>query len=301
MLLAMFIHTAFLNRTYHRVGAVIAGIGFGTFIDELGKFITSDNDYFFRPSIALIYITFIVVYFLVRLLYSRRPLTKVEALANVLSMMTDAVAGPLHADQKLRIVRMLGQADLSDPLAQCCRDRVGEIQPRARIDMGWYFRMRDAAFALFLNLVALRWFRYLLVAGLVGNNLFQILTVADIIIGLPGLTFEHGVKDTIVIGTAQTVSLLVASLLVVIGFMRLPSSRLDAYRWFQWSVLIQILITQVFVFYDSQLSAISQVFINLILYLALALMIRRQRELTASYALMAEQRPQITVDPATGN
>jgi hypothetical protein len=167
--------------------------------------------------------------------------------------------------------------------------------------MGWYFRMRDAAFAFSLNLVALRWFRYLLVAGLVGNNLFQILTVIDIIVGLPGLTFEHVVKETILIGTAQTVSLMVASLLVVIGFMRLPSSRLDAYRWFQWSVLIQIFITQVFVFYDSQLSAVSQVFINLVLYLALGLMIRRQRELIASYALMAEQRPQVSVDHSTGN
>jgi len=32
------------------------------FIDELGKFITSDNNYFFQPTISLIYIVFIIIF-----------------------------------------------------------------------------------------------------------------------------------------------------------------------------------------------------------------------------------------------
>ncbi len=42
------------NRTFI---AFIGGCGFGWFIDELGKFITRDVNYFFQPTIALIYMS----------------------------------------------------------------------------------------------------------------------------------------------------------------------------------------------------------------------------------------------------
>ena len=49
MLVALVVLLAYLDRTVQHVAAVIAGLGFGTFVDEIGKFLTADNDYFFRP------------------------------------------------------------------------------------------------------------------------------------------------------------------------------------------------------------------------------------------------------------
>ena len=46
MLVALVLLLAFLDRTVQHVAAVIAGLGFGTFVDEIGKFLTADNDYF---------------------------------------------------------------------------------------------------------------------------------------------------------------------------------------------------------------------------------------------------------------
>ena len=46
--------------------AFLGGAGFGWFIDELGKFITRDVNYFFEPTIALIYIVFVVMYLVFR-------------------------------------------------------------------------------------------------------------------------------------------------------------------------------------------------------------------------------------------
>src|SRR6478672_8743534 len=58
MVVAIVLLLAYLGKGMQHLAAIVAGIGFGTFIDELGKFITSDNNYFFEPTIALIYATF---------------------------------------------------------------------------------------------------------------------------------------------------------------------------------------------------------------------------------------------------
>src|SRR5437762_1459633 len=62
MLLAIQLLLSFLDRPVQHAAAVIAGLGFGTFIDEIGKFVTSDNDYLFRPAIALIYVVFVTAF-----------------------------------------------------------------------------------------------------------------------------------------------------------------------------------------------------------------------------------------------
>ena len=57
----------FANRWAFEASAVLAGIGVGLFIDEVGKFITQNNDYFFPPAAPIIY----AVFLLTLLLYLR--------------------------------------------------------------------------------------------------------------------------------------------------------------------------------------------------------------------------------------
>jgi hypothetical protein len=51
----------FSNRWIYKVSAAGAGIGIGLFIDEVGKFITSNNDYFYPPAAPVIYVFFLLV------------------------------------------------------------------------------------------------------------------------------------------------------------------------------------------------------------------------------------------------
>ena len=72
LLLAALLSTlAFLSPATKPVAAVVGGIGFGLFIDEVGKFVTKDVNYFYRPAIAIIYVCFVVLFGVIRWL-SRR-------------------------------------------------------------------------------------------------------------------------------------------------------------------------------------------------------------------------------------
>lgn len=53
------------------IAALIGGIGFGLFIDEIGKFVTKDNDYFYEPSVGIMYISFLSIWLIARLLIVR--------------------------------------------------------------------------------------------------------------------------------------------------------------------------------------------------------------------------------------
>ncbi len=62
------------NRWVYAATAVLSGIGMGLFIDEVGKFITRDNDYFYPAAAPIIYSVFlltVLVYLQVRDPWSR--------------------------------------------------------------------------------------------------------------------------------------------------------------------------------------------------------------------------------------
>jgi hypothetical protein len=63
--LALFISAllmlVYANRWVYRVGAILTGVGVGLFMDEVGKFITQTNDYFYPPAASIIYVFFLLV------------------------------------------------------------------------------------------------------------------------------------------------------------------------------------------------------------------------------------------------
>ena len=50
----------FSNRWVYAAGAIFAGIGVGLFIDEVGKFITQSNDYFYPGAAPIVYAFFLL-------------------------------------------------------------------------------------------------------------------------------------------------------------------------------------------------------------------------------------------------
>jgi hypothetical protein len=116
MMVTMFILFAFLNRTAHNVASVLGGVGFGFFIDELGKFLTRDNNYFFEPTIALIYVILIAIYLAGQALPKLKGVTQKEYLLNAVELLKEVVVQDLDTNEKKQALAYLHASDREEPI-----------------------------------------------------------------------------------------------------------------------------------------------------------------------------------------
>ena len=93
MALAVMVLLSWVGPALRSLGAVLAGIGFGLFVDEIGKFVTADNDYFYEPTAALIYAVVVALVLLVEALHGRRAHHPAEYLAVATDRAAAGVAG----------------------------------------------------------------------------------------------------------------------------------------------------------------------------------------------------------------
>ena len=82
MMVALLWSWMFLGFGVRVLCILFGGIGFGLFLDEIGKFVTKDNDYFFAPYAVIMYILVAFVLVLARVVRDARPPSAQESLAN---------------------------------------------------------------------------------------------------------------------------------------------------------------------------------------------------------------------------
>src|SRR2546423_13100793 len=100
MVVAIGMLLSLLTWPWQRLAALIGGAGFGLFIDELGKFLTSDNNYFFKPTAALLYVLFVLLFFVVREIRRYRELTPAESLVNAIEIAERLPVGTIGAGDR---------------------------------------------------------------------------------------------------------------------------------------------------------------------------------------------------------
>src|SRR5258708_1056434 len=115
MVIANLMMLIFLNRDKYWLASLLAGLGFGTFIDELGKFITKDNNYFFEPTISIIYVIFVLLYIATRAIEKLTPPTQKELLINIVEVEQQALTDPVEIDRLNKAYLYLSQIDPSQP------------------------------------------------------------------------------------------------------------------------------------------------------------------------------------------
>ncbi|WP_261773187.1 hypothetical protein [Rhodococcoides corynebacterioides] len=113
MMAALVIGWLFLGYGARVVAVVLGGIGFGLFLDEVGKFVTRDNDYFYGPASEIMYVTIVAVLVATRVLRDAAEPSPRECLANAAAIAADGVAGGLPAHRREKGLELLDRARLA--------------------------------------------------------------------------------------------------------------------------------------------------------------------------------------------
>ena len=116
LFIAAMLPLIFANRWVYQVVAALSGVGVGLFIDEVGKFITATNDYFYPAAAPIIYGFFLLTVLLYFQIRRRRRVDARGELYYALAELTEAIDQDLDTVEKQHIEQRLNK--IKDSAAQ---------------------------------------------------------------------------------------------------------------------------------------------------------------------------------------
>ena len=243
MMMAIIVLLSFLSKKAGHVASVLGGIGFGFFIDEFGKYITHNNDYFFQPTVALIYISFVLLYLITKFIPNARQTTEKEYLVNAIEMIKESAINDFDVEEEKRAREYLKKCDPKDPIVQAVTALLSKIDATPVSRPSLYTRLRTMLRKWYYTVAQ----SGIILKGVIGYLIIQTLSTffqtAVILTTRPNLGLDEW-------GKLYASSL--AGIFVLIGLFALRFSKNEAYRFFRIAMLITILLTEFFAFMRTQ-------------------------------------------------
>jgi hypothetical protein len=243
MVIAIIILLSFLNSEAAVVASILAGIGFGTFIDELGKFVTSDNNYFFKPTVSLIYIIFVLLYLISKFIPRYQKISEKEYLVNSIELMKKSAGSDFDAEEARRAREYLKKCDPKDPIVVSLQQLLSKIEVTPSKSPGLFSRVKH---------ILRSWYFALAGSGLVLNSIIIFLALQTLRTFFQSVWYFTIRPELPFDQWGQLYSSVLAGIFVLIGLWALRFSRVEAYRFFRIAMLITILLTEFFAFMRSQ-------------------------------------------------
>jgi hypothetical protein len=275
MLAAILVMIGAINRTSRDFAAYLGGIGFGLFWDELGKFITQDNNYFFRPAASIMYVSFVALYMLTRYII-RRTYHPADYLANAIGLAMEGVIDELDPREYERARELLAKSDPAHPLYKTAAAFIEQAKPTKHVESFILARWATTFHAYFTSLVRRPRFAATIV------TLFYIygLGILAVVLGslFLGKSLDHSVLPFIALGTQNNILALISSVAsaayIVWGAWYIQTGHTHrALQRFETALLINIFVTQVFLFFSYQFTAIAALAVALFLLAAVRMLL----------------------------
>lgn len=261
MALAFIVLMTFLGPVVRRLAVLLAGVGFGLFIDEIGKFVTADYDYFWEPTAALIYLVVIGLGLFADVLQRRHPRSPAEFLAAAADQAVAGLAGGFSTRERTRARWYLSRAgdapgaDEVRALLDSVEHDAAEVPDPIGATTRWIV---DAS----RWLVRARWVPWVTVGVLVVTS---VVTLAR---GVYGWRATDDEPTWLVVGVL--LSGLASTAFAVVGLVRVRADREAGYRWFRRAVLVALLVTQIFLFRLSPWDATVGLLVDLVILAVVA-------------------------------
>lgn len=274
MVIAFMLLFAFIGSRVQRLASLVAGVGFGLFIDELGKFITSNNNYFYSPTIALIYLTFVILFLIFRWLKRPRTLSPQENLLNALRISEGAVMYGLDVEDRTQALHYLAGADSNHPLVNILTQTLRKMPVASPTRPSLWQRWRQGSQQIYEQVVNHAVGRYLLDAIFAGQAawILGVVVVSALQTGGQPPSSPIPYADLL-----DFLSSIVAAGFMIAGVVSFRKTRLWRYHLFAISLLIDIFIVHFFEFYKDQFVALPSFVVSVVLYMGVRFVIEHEQ------------------------
>ncbi|WP_052432470.1 hypothetical protein [Streptacidiphilus carbonis] len=233
---------------------LLGGVGAGLFADEIGKYLTQTNDYFYRPAAALIYFLFASLLVLAALLQRQGPGDPEARITAAARIAAESLHGGLTDRQRHCAAELLDGLPVGpgpdDERAAAVHAllALAPSRPPGRAE-----RLGESATALAARVTAWRWTEPVAVSTM---------TVSHVVVAIVFLT-QIGNGGTVI--PTEAAVRVVTALLVLAGLRLRFAGSPQARRLWRAAVLIDLLIVQVLNFDDSQFRAVGELPYQLLL------------------------------------
>ncbi len=274
MLMAIGILLLMANPIWKPIAALVAGVGFGFFIDELGKFITQDNDYFFQPTIGLIYAVLVILFLIVRGIDYFDTTRPGDRVIYAIGCVEQLASGHLDRHGRDNGLRQLEKSGIDTPLTRSLREILESADiSQPKTGPSWLVRLQTNAIRRYWQLAESRWLRRIVLA------IFAIQGFAFVAsIGVASAAGNFSILDGLSLTEAGAlISGIVAGGFGVYGMVTLIlGERLRGLRSLANATLVTLLFGQFFAFATVQFAALGNLIIQLVILAVLRFWIRTE-------------------------